>query len=190
MIYFHRMGGNQHGVCAFDRQVFDKKVISSDVNWLCSQKQGDIVLTPYRLMVRAPTGTDIRLVLVLKIEYFTCKQKPRRQNCSILDQGQVIKYFSRISLVMNPVYYNFYRISLVMSPVYYNYSNAGPECHFRTDTCVVCIIATHFCQVRLQWVRHCCYKDISVYVRVWVCVCVCVLICPDRNFYNWRWISK
>ena len=43
-------------------------------------------------------------------------QKPRRYNCQqdILDQGQVPKYFCRISLVMYLVYNN--------------HSNAGPEC--------------------------------------------------------------
>ena len=37
----------------------------------------------------------------------------------ILDQGQAIKYFCRISLVMYLVYYS--------------YSNAGPECQARSD---------------------------------------------------------
>ena len=37
----------------------------------------------------------------------------------ILDQGQGMKYFCRISLVMYLVYYN--------------YSNAGPECQAKHD---------------------------------------------------------
>ena len=45
----------------------------------------------------------------------------------ILDQGQEIKYFCRISLVMYLVYYN--------------YSNAGPECQDRGFNQIV--LCTH-----------------------------------------------
>ena len=70
-------------------------------------------LKAYKLFENS--DADLSWLLLLFFFFF---KKPTCFTLFFLDQGQVIKYFCRISLVMYPVYYN--------------YSNATTECQATT----------------------------------------------------------